>query len=398
MKKKLLFITQYLQTGGVEKSLLTLLTELDYEKYEVDLLLFDHSGVLYNEVPKEVKILPPLFETFSTPLAEAIPKLLKKGRFRILTGKLLAGLLGRMSKGMGTGIRWSIYRHSLSKTKQHYDVAISYLDFFCNYYVIEKVSAKKKIIYNHMDYEFSQKYGWPCPKLDRRSFSKSDFIVTVAESSRLSLESYYPEFSNKIHVIHNRIQPKAVRVLSKKTPERIKFKQDMTFKIVTVARLVEEKGVLLALQACKILVEKGYDIIWYLIGNGPLVKELEKEVKVLGIEKNFILLGEQSNPYPFMGICDVYVQPSKTEAHCVAVEEAIALYRPVIVTDIPSFQNQIENGKTGIIVKANPEGIASGVERLFNFNDLRKEISNNLLNLEDRNKEGLIKFYQLIDG
>ncbi|MEH7439017.1 glycosyltransferase [Neobacillus drentensis] len=398
MKKKLLFVTQYLQTGGVEKSLITLLTDLDYEKYEVDLLLFDHSGVLYNQVPKEVKILPPLFETFSTPLSEAIPKLWEKGKFRLLTCKILAASLGRMSKGMGTGIRWSVYRYSLTSIKKHYDVAISYLDFFCNYYVIEKVNAKKKIIYNHMDYGYSQKYGWPCPRQDRKSFKKCDYIVTVAESARESLESFYPEFSNKIHVIHNRIQPKTVQLMSRNVSEIGEMKQDKRFKIVSVARLVEEKGVFLALQACKILIDMGYDIVWYLIGNGPLYEELVSKSKELGIGENFILLGEQSNPYPHMGICDAYVQPSKTEAHCVAVEEAIALFRPIIVTDIPSFQHQIENEKTGIIVKANVEGIAKGIERMLKSEELRKKISNNLMNLENRNTEELGKFYNLIEA
>ncbi|ETI67565.1 glycosyltransferase [Neobacillus vireti] len=397
MKKKLLFVTQYLQTGGVEKSLLTLLSDIDYDKYEVDLLLFDHSGVLYNQVPKEVRILPPLFETFSTPLSKAIPTLLKKGRFRLLTGKFLAASLGRMSKGMGTGIRWTIYRYSLSKIKKHYDVAISYLDFFCNYYVIEKVNADKKILYNHMDYRYSQKYGWPCQKLDEKSFSKSDYIVTVAESARESLESIFPEFSNKIHVIHNRIQPKTVRSMSKKASRIKKIKQEKRFKIVTVARLVEEKGVLLALDACRMLNEQGYNIVWYLIGNGPLFSDLEKKSKELGIEKNFILLGEQENPYPFMGLGDIYVQPSKTEAHCVAVEEAIALRRPIVVTDIPSFNQQIQNEETGIIVEPNAKGIAEGIKRLIQSPELRALLTKNLHNTSDRHKEQLMKFYSLIE-
>ena len=197
MRKKLLFVTQYLQTGGVERSLLTLLSDLDFDRYEVDLLLFDHSGVLFNEVPKKVNILPPLFETFSTPLSTAVPQLLKNGQFRLLIGKILAALLGRLSKGMGTGLRWAVYRHSLPNLKRHYDVAISYLDFFCNYYVIEKINAEKKIVYNHMDYVYSQKYGWPCPKLDKEIFSRSNYIVSVAESSKKIISICFSRFRRK---------------------------------------------------------------------------------------------------------------------------------------------------------------------------------------------------------
>ena len=215
MKKKLLFVTLYLHTGGVEKSLLSLLSSLNFDKYEVDLLLFDHNGVLFNEVPSEVNVLPPLFKGFSSPLMQSLPELLRNGDLRLLTGKGLAALLAKISSGVGTGVRWSVYRHCLDNQKKHYDVAISYLDFFCNYYVSEKVRADKKIVYNHMDYEYGQKGGWPCPKLERKSFSNCDFIVSVAESSKRSLVSYFPEFAHKIRVIHNTVSPETIKALSK---------------------------------------------------------------------------------------------------------------------------------------------------------------------------------------
>jgi glycosyltransferase involved in cell wall biosynthesis len=398
VKKQLLFVTQYLHTGGIEKSLLTLLSEIDYDQYDVDLLLFDHSGVLFKMVPQQVNILPPLFETYSTPLLMAVPALIKKGRFRLLTGKVLSATLPRFSKGMGTGVRWAIYRHSLNNVKKHYDVAISYIDFFCNYFVIEKVNADKKIVYNHMDYLYSQKSGWPCPRLERKSFSKSDYIVSVAESSRESLESFFPEFSNKMRVIHNRVSTETVRKMANESSVTVEMNHHNVFKIVTVARLVEEKGVLLALGACKILIEQGFAISWFLIGNGSLREGLQTQAKALGIEKHFILLGEKANPYPYMKECDVYVQPSKTEAHCVAVEEAIALSCPIVVTDIPSFHQQIKHEESGIIVKTTPEGIAEGIGLLLNSSELREKLTSHLLNAGERNNEELGKFYQLIEG
>ncbi|EKN69401.1 group 1 glycosyl transferase [Neobacillus bataviensis LMG 21833] len=398
MKKQLLFITQYLHTGGIEKSLLTLLSELDYDHYDVDLLLFDYSGVLFQLVPPEVNILPPLFETFSTPLLQAAPELLKNGKYGLLIGKVLAASLSKFSSGVGTGARWSVYRNILKKQPKHYDAAISYIDFFCNYYVIEKVSAKRKIVYNHMDYAYSQKAGWPCPKLERKSFSKCDSIVTVAESAKESLESYFPEFSNKMHVIHNRVSSDTVLSLSNDTTVLKGLEQTNEIKIVTVARLVDEKGVFFALEACNILIEEGFEISWYLIGNGPLYEALKKKTKEIGIERNFILLGEQANPYPFMSLGDIYVQPSKTEAHCVAVEEAIALKKPIVVTDIPSFNHQIQNEKTGIIVKPNATGIAEGIKRLIRSSELRELLTNNLLTTSDRHKEQLMKLYSLIEG
>ena len=50
--KKLLFINGHLITGGVEKSLLDILKHLDYEKFEVDLLLLEELGDYASEIPE----------------------------------------------------------------------------------------------------------------------------------------------------------------------------------------------------------------------------------------------------------------------------------------------------------------------------------------------------------
>ena len=58
MKKKLLFVIPSLRIGGAEKSLVNLLTELDYTKYDVDALLLTPVGELICLLPKEVNVLP----------------------------------------------------------------------------------------------------------------------------------------------------------------------------------------------------------------------------------------------------------------------------------------------------------------------------------------------------
>ena len=57
MKKKLLFVMESLGIGGAEKSLVTLLSQLDYSKYEVDLFLFQIKGEFLYLIPPEVNLL-----------------------------------------------------------------------------------------------------------------------------------------------------------------------------------------------------------------------------------------------------------------------------------------------------------------------------------------------------
>lgn len=392
MKIKILFIAQYLQTGGVERSLLALLHQLDYEKYEVDLLLFDYSGVLFSQVPREVNLLPPLFETFSLPLGQAIPQLVRGKQYSLLAAKLLSALAGRLSKGVGTARRWSVYRSTLPANEKVYDAAVSYLDFFCNYYVIEKVNAKRKIVYNHMDYHYSMGQGWPAPELDEKVFAKSNWIVCVSESASRSLKEYFPGISSKIKVIHNRVSPASIR-LQAKEPMGLSEEFAEANSVVTVARLVEEKGIWEAVDACKMLVERGVKIQWYWIGNGPELHSLEKKVEEYGLEKCFHLLGEKANPYPYMKNSMIYVQPSRTEAHCVAVEEALTLGCPVVVTDIPSFRGQIRNGETGIIAESGTTGLADAIEQLLISAEGRTVLKDHLAR---RNKQGLDQIHPLV--
>ena len=56
MKKRILFLISNLETGGVSKSMVSLLNTIDRQKYEVSLWIASPHGVLFSQIPKEVKI------------------------------------------------------------------------------------------------------------------------------------------------------------------------------------------------------------------------------------------------------------------------------------------------------------------------------------------------------
>ena len=55
--KNILFVMPSLGSGGAEKSLVNLLSLLDYEKYNVDLLLLKPEGLFLGQIPQEVNVL-----------------------------------------------------------------------------------------------------------------------------------------------------------------------------------------------------------------------------------------------------------------------------------------------------------------------------------------------------
>ena len=74
MKKNLLFVIPSLDAGGGEKSLVNLLSQIDYQIYNVDLFLFNHEGLFMEFLPKQVKVLalPKIYQLFSLPFKQSI--------------------------------------------------------------------------------------------------------------------------------------------------------------------------------------------------------------------------------------------------------------------------------------------------------------------------------------
>lgn len=395
MKKKILFVSNHLGAGGIEKSLLSLLKNIDYEKYEVHLLLFENEGVFLNEIPPHVKLLTPLLPNSVISLTKK-DLIFNKCRLAIIrVARLTGAILGRLFPNFKWKIYWTFFKKVLFHANERYDVAISYADVFCNYFVIDKVKANNKILYNHFNYEAGFKTGIFQPNMDYYYFKTAHNIVTVGKESYNSLCRTFPDISEKIHIIENIISPSEIQRKSLEEGYTDDFKGT---RIATVSRLAPEKGILLAVNACELLIRQGYNIRWYIVGDGHIRTEIEREISHRGLEDYFILLGTKVNPYPFMLNCDVYVQPSLTESNGMTVTEAKILYRPIVVTDIPAFKEQITNRETGIVVSINAGDIAEGVKKLLESKELRDRLSQSLKHEDLDNSNQVNKLYRLMDN
>ncbi|PEU67247.1 glycosyl transferase, partial [Bacillus cereus] len=97
---------------------------------------------------------------------------------------------------------------------------------------------------------------------------------------------------------------------------------------ISVGRLAKEKGLDISLEAFNILVKKGYDLKWYLIGEGNVRVELERRIREEKLEKRVILLGIKENPYPYIKQADIYIQTSRYEGKSISIDEAKILAKP----------------------------------------------------------------------
>ncbi|WP_417898973.1 glycosyltransferase [Bacillus haimaensis] len=398
MKKNILFVIPNLCAGGAEKSLVNLLSHIDYRLYKVDLFLFHKSGTFTNSIPKEVNILDSSerFSAFCNGFFYFVFYLIKRRELKAIFHRVIFTLINRLvkNKNLAEQYTWKQLKFFIEGIEKEYDVAISYLEKSSLYYTVEKVRAQKKIGWIHTNYTNSGMKN----KLDKEFLKQLNSIITVSEECRESLYKEFPENKDKTFVINNILSPTVINVQAAKvTNDLSKFESDY-LNIVTIARLSYEKGIDLALKSCVKLIKHGYKVKWFIIGEGPERKLLEKLIKINNLEQNFVLLGIKENPYPYLKKADIYVQPSRYEGKSIAIEEAKILQKPIIITNFQTARDQIQSKYDGLVVNMDEKGIFDGVISLLNNISLRKQIIRNLNEKFHGNENEIIKFYEIIEG
>ena len=396
MKKKILFVIDSLHCAGAEKSLTTLLSLLDYSKYDVDLQLFGYGGALEELVPKEVNILKPMeyikFSSLST--KNAVIKSLKNMNFKMLSSRLRFSLAIRKnnySNAQKARVYWQKVSNVIEKNNKEYDIAISYAQGVPTFYVAEKVCAKKKLAWVNVSYKLEDEDR----AFQEQFYDKYNKIVAVSDSAKNVFLETFNKYNDKLEIIYDINDTDFIKKMSVQGQS---YNDNYTgLRILTIGRLDNQKGYDMALEACKILKEKGIEFKWYSLGIGPLKDEIEKYINENNLENNFKLLGVKSNPYPFIRDCDIYVQTSRFEGFGIAIAEARMLNKPVVTTRFDAVYNQMKDRKNGLVVDMNSQGIVNGILEVINNKELTNEIISYLKTEKKGNTEELEKFYKLIE-
>ena len=394
MKKQILFVIPSMRSGGAEKSLLTVLTLFDYDRFDVDLLCFRHDGLFFNKLPKEVNIVgsSESYEAFDGDAVQAVKYFVKKGKLISAVDRWrYSRLYSVKDEHELKEKQWKYLKKQLPKIQKKYDCAIGYLEGNANRFVAENICADKKICYIHNDIE---KLGFDKESFEK-TFETADKIVTVSDECEKSLLKNFEKFSKKFCIIEN-ITSREIVSKESKLFDAYPDRKDNTI-ICTVGRFFEQKNISLAVDACAELVRRGLKIKWYHIGDGPLRGQIESQIDENNLSDTFILLGEKSEPYPYVGQCDIYVQPSLFEGKSIAIDEAKCLSCPIVVTDFSTVHDQIENGVNGLICRMDKNDMADKIEDLIKFPEKREKLEENLKKEKIGNEEELEKIYGLIN-
>lgn len=396
MKQKLLFVMPSLSAGGGERSLINLLTQIDYTQYIVDLYLLSHEGLFMEMVPDDVRLLPlpESYTTFALPLPRSLKRLLRDRKLKLAINRVMFSLSNRSIANVGKKEQtsWRFLSQSISDISQIYDVAIGFLEKTSIYFCVDKVNAKMKIGWVHNDYD---KLGMD-PEFDRHYFDRLNHIVTVSEECASVLKIRFPDQEKKIHVIYNIVSPVMIQRMAGLETIDVYNRSENEFVILSIGRLHPQKNFELSIMACKELKKKGYKLQWNIIGEGEERHSLEEKIKANGLEDCFKLLGLKSNPYPYLQQADIYVQSSKFEGKSIAIDEAKILNKPIVITNFSTAKDQLIDGVEGIIVEMNPEALVDSIGMLMKDNILRERLSSYLSGQMLGTESEIEKLYQLL--
>lgn len=370
--KNIVFFVESMHCGGAERSLLSLLANLDPSRYNIDLLVINKGGEFEKFIPKYID-----YRSVNTSFSFS-------GRLKF---KFYQKFLSPRHKAQ---IFWKAFKNSIPDYKIQYDIAIAWGQGYATYYTAEKITAKKKIAWVNTDYE---KAGYK-NKYDEDKYQKFDTIVGVSDFVVNKLQHFIP--SEKVICIANIID--ALEVKQRAEEFVTEEFDEIATNIVSVGRLAVPKAFDRAVEAAKLLKEKKHYFRWYIIGEGAERSYLESLIEKYNLQDSFILLGFRDNPYPYIKKADIYVQTSSFEGLGRTLIEASILCKPIVTTNFPTAFGILKPNETGIITEMDAVSVATGIQSVIENTELRDKIIKNLENQVDNGKEiTLAKVYELFD-
>lgn len=386
MRKKVLFLIGTLQSGGVSKSMVSLLTAWDRQRYDTSLLLCCKEGDIYSDrLPKDVLLIyNPVIEHVMGGVS-SVWWLLRHGKVMLALGVLIRLILSRMSKPMAGRL---IAKMMPAIDNEEYDLIVDYGGQQILYYMVDKLRGKKKVSFFHNDYS-----RWPYYyKADKIYYPLTDHIFTISDTCVAALKRYFPNCHNQISKMENISSPEFIERLSEEDIDNF-VPHNLT--LVTVGHVCYNKGIDFAIEAVDILKNTEIDFLWLFAGAIIEPKWIE-EIKRKGLQRYFKFVGIQSNPYPYIRQADIYVHPSRFEGKSIALDEAKILCKPIIVTNFSTVRDQFEDGVNATICAMDGKALARAILNLYEDGLLRQKYIDYLKTHIHDNSSEVQKLYKFL--
>lgn len=360
-KIKILFRHRSMEMGGVEKVMLSLMNNLDREKFEMTVCLNLNQGELRDEFPSHVRKV-----------------YLTDGKEDFSKNKIIQKIQLFQRRQKLEKLRKNPEIVDREYLKENYDIEIgmTYNDF-------EPVLNSSN--------RNSKKVGWfhseiQVPKLQPlvpkilEHFPQFHYMIYCSEKIKNLMHEHYPNLN----------YPTESVIINAIPIEEIKQKANADFLLpnaeskifVSVGRLHTRKGYHKLMDAHKKLLNEGFQHTVIIIGDGEELPNLLEQQKNLGVEKSFVFAGNQMNPYPFIKNADFFIMPSESEAWPLVIAEALILQKPIIATKVGDVESMIEDRKTGYLIDYDTHEIYVAMKEFLTNEKLVSDLRENLTAIE----------------
>lgn len=304
---KILHITEGLKTGGLERVIFHLATGLDRERFESTVCCLNHGGATADRIVKRgISVHIFNIDNFRDPRSWC----LLYSRMKALNPDVVH------AHGF-----FASFPGCLTAKAARIPVAISHFHTLFNPEVMTGRHRMMDIVLNRLF---------------------ADRCVAVSEAVKDSFVEGEKLQSGSIQVIYNGIDGEKYP-LSKPCNEKI---------VTVVASLTPHKNHAVVLKAFKIVRSEFRSAQLWIVGDGPLRSELEETARALGLGGSVVFKGIRNDISTLIAQSDVVVLPSTREGLSLAVMEAMAVGRPVVVSNIGGLPELVFHGLNGFLVDA----------------------------------------------
>lgn len=356
MKKKLLFTAYSLDIGGIETALVNLLNRLDYDLYDVTLILEKKAGMYLNLIPDKVEVLEYV-----------------AGSNSLLNGLKL--------------MKWK------QKLRNKYDFSCSFATYSIPGAQLALAASQNSTLWMHGNYYISYENDKEKMRefLDNILAKEFKRVVFVSEENRRDVANNYEEIKDKSVVCNNFINGKDIIL---KSMEEVDYERDDATLFVNVGRHDEhQKKLSRIIEASKRLVEDGYNFKVLLIGDGPDSVEYKDLVRKYKLGDVIKFLGQKENPFPYYKMCDAVLLSSEFEGYPVVFLEAMTVGKPIVSTKVSDYEQL--DGVYGMFCKHNIDSVYQNMKNFmdngfiitdkFDYNKYNEEIENKIKSfIEDK--------------
>jgi glycosyltransferase involved in cell wall biosynthesis len=369
-KNRILFYTDCYMFGGCEKSLFEIVSHKDFNENFDYSIIYNYSSRYLDGLEKykpnfpmqklvAIRLPEVTLSVYNNPSYSYFRKLIIRVSFKLLRPFILIYDIVKLKKSFKTDCAKVLHINNGGYPGALSCIAATVAGKLCGKKVIMVINNTAQARRCPMDFVMD----WLCKK-------SVDIFITGSKASGAILSQRRGMSPKKITNVYHGMRPPSI------------IKTETKEQICMIALLEERKGHKYAISAFKRLVNENPEfskLKFVLIGDGPIRKELERQVSDLHLNESVEFVGYTPNYAQTLTESKFLLNPSiKNEDLPYIIIEAMSLGIPAIATAIAGIPEQITDGETGFLVEPKDiDALYHSMKKLLKDKNLREQMSKN---------------------